>query len=116
MTIIAPVSPRLERVGQAIMHELSQLLIRDVEDKVLKLVQLTRVIVTKDLKQAKVYFVIAVPDQDQAQVLKQFKKAAPWFRCELAKRMELRVTPELKFFYDESREKVQQILTLLNKI
>ncbi len=116
MAITTPVSPRLERVGQAIMHELSQLLIRDVEDKALKLVQLTRVITTKDLKQAKVYFVLANPDSDLTEVLKRFKKAAPWFRCELAKRMELRVTPELKFFYDESREKVQQILTLLNKI
>ena len=116
MTTTAPVSPRLERVGQAIMHELSQLLITHVEDKTLKLVQLTRVIVTKDLKQAKVYFVSADPTQEQAQILKRFKKAAPWFRCEIAKRMELRVTPELKFFYDESREKVQQILTLLNKI
>lgn len=116
MTTIKPASPRLERVGQSIMHELSQLLIRDVEDKALKLVQLTKVIVTKDLKQAKVYFVSADPAQDLTAILKGFKRAAPWLRCELAKRMELRVTPELKFFYDESREKVQQILTLLNKI
>lgn len=116
MTTNTPVSPRLEKIGQAIMHELSQLLIREVEDKALKLVQLTKVIVTKDLKQAKVYFVIADPSKDLATTLKHFKRAAPWFRCEIAKRMELRVTPELKFFYDESREKVQQILTLLNKI
>lgn len=116
MNTITPVSPRLEKIGQAIMHELSQLLIRDVEDKALKLVQLTKVIVTKDLKQAKVYFVLADPAKDLTAALKSFKKAAPWFRCELAKRMELRVTPELKFFYDESREKVQQILALLNKI
>lgn len=116
MTTHQPVSLRLSRINQAIMHELSHLLITDVEDKNLRMVQLTKVIASKDLGSAKVYFLIADPEQDLKTVLQHLRKAAAWFRCELAKRMELRVTPELKFYYDEQSLKTQRLVTLLNKI
>jgi ribosome-binding factor A len=111
-----PVSPRSERIGQAIVQQLSHLMLTEVQDKSLRFVQLTKVIVTKDMGSAKVYFLVADPNKSKEKILKKLNKAASWFRFELAKRMELRVTPELKFYFDERHEKAQQILTLLNKI
>lgn len=116
MTHSKSASPRLARINQAILHELSQLLLTEVEDKTLRLTQLTRVIASKDLASAKVYFLVTEPTQSPDKILKKLRNAASWFRFELAKRMELRVTPELKFFYDEQQQKAQQLTTLLNKL
>lgn len=110
------ISPRLQRINEAILHSLCQLLLTKVEDKSLRLIQLTKVTVSKDLSLAKVYFLVTDPEQDPTLMLKKLRKVASWFRFELAQTMELRVTPELKFFYDDQHEKVEHLLTLLSKI
>ena len=55
-------------------------------------------------------------DESLEAVKENLEEAAPYLRTVLASRVELRHTPELKFFYDNSVEYGQNIERILNKI
>ena len=76
------------------------------------MISVTAVDVTPDLKFAKVY--ISVLDKsDSEQVLKGLKSAAGYLRRELGRELNLRHTPELTFFRDDSMAKGAKILEML---
>ena len=82
------------------------------DPRVIGLISVTAVDVTPDLKFAKVY--ISVLDKgDSGQVLKGLKSAAGYLRRELGRQLNLRHTPELTFFQDDSMAKGAKILEML---
>ena len=106
---------RQNRVNDAVKQEMAQIL-RDVKDPRIAgaLVSITGAEVTKDLKFAKIYFSVLGDDKDD--VLKALKSASGFFRSELAKRINLRITPELSFAYDSSIEYGANISKILNTL
>ena len=108
---------RQDRVNDAILQELSALM-RAVKDyRVQKaLVTVTGVDCTKDLKQAKVYVSAMSKQISQSEVLAGLKSASGFLRAGLAKSLNLRVTPELTFIYDNSMEYGANILKLLKEV
>lgn len=106
---------RQNRVNDAVKQEMAQIL-RDVKDPRIAgaLVSITGAEVTKDLKFAKIYFSVLGDDKDE--VLKALKSASGFFRSELAKRINLRITPELSFAYDSSIEYGANISKILNTL
>jgi ribosome-binding factor A len=110
-----PKSSRPKRVAEAIKNELAVLLLREVADPRLNAVTFSQVVVTPDLKLAKVYFVLPVGG-DQKQVGTALKKARGFFRSRLAKALNLRYTPDLVFYYDNVNEEVDRIDELLQEI
>ena len=110
-----PESSRPKRVAEAIKNELSILLLRDVSDPGLSGVSVSRVEVTPDLKQAKVYF--AVPAGGDKKVAgKGMNRARGFFRSHIAKTLDLRYTPDLLFYFDNLNEEVQRINDLFRTI
>lgn len=110
-----PKSSRPKRVAEAIKNELAVLLLREVADPRLNAVTFSQVVVTADLKLAKVYFVLPIGG-DRKQVSKALKKARGFFRSRLAKALNLRYTPDLAFYYDNVNEEVDRIDELLYEI
>ncbi len=106
---------RRGRVNDETVRELSEI-IREVKDpRVQKaLVSITAADVTADMKYAKVYFSVIGGDRDE--VKKGLDSAAGYIRKQLALRLNLRQTPELKFYSDESIEYGAHINTLLKKV
>lgn len=106
---------RQNRVNDAVKQEMAQIL-RDVKDPRIAgaLVSITGAEVTKDLKFAKIYF--SVLGDDKNEVLKALKNATGFFRSELAKRINLRITPELMFEYDGSIEYGANISKILSTL
>ena len=106
---------RRDRINDAVKHEMAQIL-RDVKDPRLtgSLVSITAADVSPDLKFAKIYF--SVLGDDKSEVLKALKSAAGFFRSELAKRINLRITPELAFEYDSSIEYGANISKILSTL
>ena len=94
---------RQNRVNDAVKQEMAQIL-RDVKDPRIAgaFVSITAAEVTKDLKFAKIFF--SVLDSDPKEVGKALKNASGFFRSELARRINLRITPELMFEHDSSAE------------
>lgn len=110
-----PESSRPKRVAEAIKNELSVLLLQTISDPKLSGVLISRVVVTPNLKQAKIYFSVPA-GTDSAPALKGMNRAKGFFRSHLAKILDLRYTPELLFFFDSLNEEVQRIDALFRQI
>ena len=106
---------RQNRINDAVKQEMAQIL-RDVKDPRIagSLVSITAAEVSPDLKFAKIFFSVLGDDKDE--VLKALKNAAGFFRSELAKRINLRITPQLAFEYDGSMEYGANISSILKKL
>lgn len=109
-------SARLDRISSAIMHEVGQVLLRDIDDARLKRAQILRVTVSKDLSFAKVYFTVADDSIEPKVLAKLLNNASGLFRHHLADSLDLRVTPEVKFYYDEAAAKTAHLLDLITKL
>jgi ribosome-binding factor A len=75
---------------------------------------ITRVLVTPDLKTAKIYFTVQAGKEIPA--LKGMNRAKGFFRSHLAKLLDLRYTPDLSFYFDSVNEEVQRVDALFRQI
>ncbi|WP_294946019.1 30S ribosome-binding factor RbfA [Sulfurivirga sp.] len=113
-----PSFSRTDRVAREIQRILATLLQREVKDPRLQGVTITDCKVSKDLSVCKVYFDVLGADRDSPQVaeaLAGFDKARGFLRSALGKQLRLRLTPELRFYYDEVPEKANEIDALIAK-
>lgn len=110
-----PESSRPKRVSEAVKNELSLLLLRDASDPRLTGVTITRVVVTPDLKQAKVYFSLPTGSAS-GPATAAMRRARGFFRSHLAKVLNMRYTPDLLFFFDHQNEEAQRIDDLFRQI
>lgn len=91
------------QINAEVMRELSVLIRSELHDP--RIHPMTSVLacdVTTDLKICKVYVSVLADEESQAETLKGLKSAAPFLRRALAGTVNLRNTPELKFFLDDS--------------
>lgn len=105
---------RVYRVAQQIRSQLAQLLLH-MQDERFSLVTITAVVVSPDLKVAKVYWVVSDSTTRRKAVEQAFEGAARHLRKELAHSLELRVVPELRFYYDTTLDTVEEVDRLLAK-
>ena len=97
-------NPRLGRIDEEYKKELSQIIGYELKNpNVTGLISVTKVKVTSDLKFAKVYVSI-LNAKNIKDTLAGLKKSAGYIRSELAKRVNLRNTPELILELDEYNE------------
>jgi ribosome-binding factor A len=108
-------SVKIGRISADVLRELSSIMLLEAKDETLKHITLTGCEVTSDLGLARVYYTY-MGDESLEDVKKNLVEAAPYLRTVLASRIDLRHTPELKFFYDNSVEYGQNIERILNKI
>jgi ribosome-binding factor A len=107
---------RPDRVAEQIRSELAMALARDVHDPDLGFVTITRVQVTPDLHQARVFFTVLGDEKAQKASARVIERQAPFLRRQIGARLRLKRVPELKFIYDESIAGVDRIEQLLNDI
>jgi ribosome-binding factor A len=108
---------RVLRINELIRAELADLLRRETEDPQLhSLISFTAVDTSPDLVQAKVHVSIYGTDEEIAQTLRRLRRAARFFRRELAARLNLRHTPLLTFELDPSILRGQRIMELINSL
>ncbi len=107
---------RASRVADMIKNELSLLLVQRAQDPHLQEITISRVELSDDLRHAKVYYTMFQGRGKLGQVNRSLDKATGFMRSHLAKSLNLRYTPELRFRYDEEFEKVEKIEKLLDEI
>jgi ribosome-binding factor A len=100
---------RAERIGQRIRDELSEILITGSLDPRLRGVSITEVKIDRELEYASVYFSAVEGSERAPEILAGFKHAQGFLRSELAHRIELRSFPRLRFYWDPTFEKAEQI-------
>jgi ribosome-binding factor A len=108
-------SGRPQRIGDLIQRELSELIARELRDPRVGMITITAVDVSPDLSHAKVLYTTLdpahVPDASQG-----LQRAAGFLRSQLAKRIKLYTTPELRFEYDESVERGDRLSRLIDSV
>lgn len=107
---------RAVRLGEQIREELSELLAREVRDPGIGFVTLTRVRVTEDLLQARVYYTALGDAEERKRTARALTRALPFLRRALGERLSLRRVPELSFRFDESVGHQARVEELLEEI
>ena len=108
---------RIERVNSLIRQEISELLQRQVKDPRLgNFIAVTEVSTSADLKYAKVFVSRMGGEEEKQETLSVLASASGFFRKELARRLKLRYTPELSFRWDDSIERGNRLLQLIDEV
>jgi ribosome-binding factor A len=107
---------RQQRVAELLFEELSIMLAGELQDPRVSLVEVIKVDISKDLRNAKIFVHHADEAVSRKELLKALQHATPYLRGQLAVRCGLRVVPELYFAYDDSPEKAKRIDELLRQI
>jgi ribosome-binding factor A len=104
---------RPDRVADQIRSELGSLLARDVHDPGIGFITITRVQMTPDLQQARVFYTALGDDKARAASGQALGRAIPFLRRQIGSRLRLRRVPDLTFLYDESiagQDRIEQLL------
>jgi ribosome-binding factor A len=104
---------RPDRVADLIRSELAMLLARDVHDPGIGFITITRVQMTPDLQQARVFYTTLGDDKARKSSGQALERAAPFLRRQIGSRLRLKRVPDLTFTYDESvagQDRIEQLL------
>lgn len=106
---------RRGRINDEVQKEMASIL-REVKDPRVKdaFVSITGAEVTADLKYAKIFY--SALHGDEKELSRGLKSSATFIRGELARRLNLRITPELTFVRDSSLQHGAHIASLLHQI
>jgi ribosome-binding factor A len=107
---------RPDRVADQIRSELALLLTREVHDPGIGFVTITRVQMTPDLQQARVFYTTLGDDKARRNTERALDRAGTFLRRQIGSRLRLKRVPELAFVYDESIAGQDRIEQLLNEL
>jgi len=107
---------RSDRVADQIRAEIGQLLSREVHDPGIGFVTVTRVQVTADLQQARIFYTVLGDEKARKATAHALARAASFLRRQIGSRLRLKRVPELLFAYDESIAGQDRIEQILNEI
>jgi ribosome-binding factor A len=107
---------RPDRVADQIRSELGLLLTREVHDPGIGFVTVTRVQVSPDRQQARVFYTVLGDEKARSNSERALGRAVPFLRRQIGSRLRFKRVPELKFLYDESVAGQDRIEQLLNEI
>ena len=105
---------RLLRVNELLKRELSSLLVREMTFENL-LVTVNQVDVTPDLKSAHVYISV-LGSKGRKEVLPKLEASRTALQADLSKHVVLKYTPHLVFHLDDSIERGDRVLEILQEI
>jgi ribosome-binding factor A len=108
-------SVRQEKISSLIQETLSMIFLQKILDPELGFVTITKAKVTPDLKIAKVYISVFEKEK-RSYVLEHIESMKGFIRSELAKKVNLRFTPDLAFYIDDSSDYVDKMNEILKTI
>lgn len=109
-------SHKLERVNEELKRELSNIINYELKNsKVTGIISITKVSVTPDLRYARVW-ITAINCKNKKETLLGLKQSSGFIRSSIAKKVNMRITPEFIFEFDESIEYGAKIDSILNDI
>ena len=109
---------RNERVRKTLMKEIADILQKEIKDsRISGVVSILDVEVSHDNSYAKVYYsVFGGNEEAKEKTMEAIKQNTPKIRYEVGKRIRLRLTPELRFIYDDSIDRGAKVNEIIEKI
>ncbi|MHC4915348.1 MAG: 30S ribosome-binding factor RbfA [Planctomycetota bacterium] len=106
-------SLRCRRVAESIKEVAGRIITQELSDPRVGFVTVTRVKVSPDLKQARLFFSVLGAENERALALKALRHAAGFIKRRCGDELDLRYTPNLKFEFDEGIDKSIRVSELL---
>src|SRR5258707_3050339 len=100
---------RPDRVADQIRSELGLLLTREVHDPGIGFVTVTRVQVSPDLQQARVFYTVLGDEKARSNSERALGRAVPFLRRQIGSPLRVQRVPELQVLYDEVRSRQGRI-------
>lgn len=108
---------RITRINEEIRNELSSIIRSELKDpRIDVMTTVTGVETTPDLKFCKIFVSVLGDEEKQKETLAGLKSSSGFIRNELAKRINLRNTPELTFVIDHSIEYGVNMSKLIDEV
>jgi ribosome-binding factor A len=93
---------RADRVGDLILREIADLLMTRVKDPRVQKTTVTGIVVSKDLRYAKVFYSLIGNEQEIREAQKGLESATGFIKREIGLRMDLKYIPDIVFKHDPS--------------
>ncbi|BCK02342.1 30S ribosome-binding factor RbfA [Vibrio cholerae] len=108
---------RSQRVAQQLQKELAMILQREVRDSRLGMVTISDVEVSRDLAYAKVFVTfLCIGEQTPESCLEALREHEVQIRMMLGKQIRLRLTPEVRFYYDNTLVEGMRMSNLVTEV
>ena len=105
------------RINGEVMKELSLIIRQEIKDpRIHMMTSVTSVEVAPDLKTCKAYISVMGSDEEKKDTIAGLRSAEGYVRRQLAKRLNLRNTPEIQFVLDQSIEYGVQMSRLIDEV
>jgi ribosome-binding factor A len=110
------ISRRLQKAAQAIREVVGISILRDLQDPRIDNVTVTNVEVSRDMRSARVYVSVMGDEKQQQLCVYGLQHAAGYLQAKIAKRIDTRYTPRLKFVLDLGVKKSIEINEILQSV
>ena len=107
---------RLARLNEQLRREITGILLQGVNDPRVKSVSVTDVAVTPDLWVARVYVRLSGGERERREAMEGLRAASGFIRRTLGSTLHVRRVPELRFFEDQTLDRVARIEEILSEI
>ncbi len=108
---------RIERLNALFRQQISELLQRQAKDPRLgNFVAVTEVSISPDMKCARIFVSHLGTEEEKQKTLSALASASGFIRKEMSKRLRLRRIPELNFQWDDSIERGDHLLQLIDQV
>jgi ribosome-binding factor A len=109
---------RMLQLGEQIRDIIATMFVRgEIRDPRLQNLTILSVKMTSDLQLAKVYFICSQKEKEAIEQVQQaLKVASPFIRRELGKQLQIRYTPQVVFYFDDSIEYSLKMSAVLSQV
>ncbi|MHC4181501.1 MAG: 30S ribosome-binding factor RbfA [Planctomycetota bacterium] len=109
-------SRRAQKVAEAVREVVSMAILAELQDPRIQDVTVTYVEVSGDLRHAKVHVSVMGDEKHQELSLRGLQSAAGFLQAKIARQIDLRYTPRLKFVLDQGVKRSIEISQILEQI
>ena len=107
---------RLDRVRELLKREIGEIIRRDFPVDEIGVVSVNQVKITSDLRSAIVFVSVMGDERQREAAIPALNRRAKVMQGALGRAIVLRYTPKLRFFYDESTERGDRVLSILDEL
>ena len=107
---------RTQRVAELVREEIARLIVRGLKDPRIGFVSVMAVRMSADLKYASVYVSLYGDDRERKGSLAGLRSSARWLRGVIGRNLKLRFAPEIRFFPDDTLDRVFHLADVFKQL
>ena len=107
---------RQKKLSSVLKNEISELLLKKINDVRIGFISITEVKISSDFKQAWIYYSQIGSDSQKEETKKGLSSATKFIHSELSKKIRYMAIPKIRFRFDDSLEKGVNIINKINEL